>query len=111
MLQAGWQVGWCCQGQGSWDTSPDRSIADVDSPCCLAGTNPTDFCALQHPATLAARREALQTGLGASGSKRKQPEGGSSGGGGKPAAKKGMLDSMLGDISSSDEEEDEEEEE
>lgn len=56
-------------------------------------------------------REALQTGLGASGSKRKQPEGGSSGGGGKPAAKKGMLDSMLGDISSSDEEEDEEEEE
>ncbi len=57
------------------------------------------------------RREALQTGLEASGSKRKQPEGGSGGGGGgKPAAKKGMLDSMLGDISSSDDEEDEEDE-
>ncbi|PRW33518.1 hypothetical protein C2E21_7678 [Chlorella sorokiniana] len=57
-------------------------------------------------------REALQTGLEASGSKRKQPEGGSSGAGGggsKPAAKKGMLDSMLGDISSSSDEEEEEE--
>ena len=54
-------------------------------------------------------RQALQTGLEASGSKRKQPEGGGGGGGGGVSAKRGMLDSMLGDLSSSEEEEEEEE--
>lgn len=64
------------------------------------------------PQTLFMRSEALQTGLEASGSKRKQPEGGSGGAGGsRPAAKKGMLDSMLGDISSSEDEDEEDEEE
>jgi hypothetical protein len=51
-------------------------------------------------------RQALQTGLEASGSKRKQPEGGV--GGGRPGARRGMLDSMLGELSSSEEEGDEE---
>ncbi|EFN53809.1 hypothetical protein CHLNCDRAFT_136515 [Chlorella variabilis] len=53
-------------------------------------------------------RQALQTGLEASGSKRKQPEGAAAAaGGGRPTAKKGMLNSMLGDLSSSEEEEEE----
>lgn len=64
-------------------------------------------CPCPSPQTLFMRSAALQTGLEASGIKRKQPEGGSGGAGGsRPAAKKGMLDSMLGDISSSEDEDD-----
>lgn len=87
--------------------------------CCWHGLQTLDSLRLVVPCLEVSQlwypcscREALQTGLEASGSKRKQPEGGGGAAAavaaGRPSAKRGMLDSMLGDLSSSEEEEEEE---
>lgn len=93
-------------------TNADGTLEDYDSLGAGSGGNKTETeqeAAARVKLEAAKAREsvrlALQTGLEASGSKRKVPEGGNGAAVGGGAAKKGMLDSMLGDISSSSEEE------
>ncbi|KAL4419765.1 hypothetical protein ABPG75_006863 [Micractinium tetrahymenae] len=103
-------------------TNADGTLEDFDESGAGSGGNKKETAEeaaarvkLEAAKARASVKEALQTGLEASGSKRKQPEGGSGSGAGaaaasgRPLAKRGMLDSMLGDLSSSEEEEEEDE--
>lgn len=96
-------------------TNADGSLEDFDESGAGSGGNKKETAEeaaarvkLEAAKARESVRQALQTGLEASGSKRKQPEGAAAAaGGGRPTAKKGMLNSMLGDLSSSEEEEEE----
>lgn len=102
----------CCRAT---TCAADGSLEDFDESGAGSGGNKKETAEeaaarvkLEAAKARESVRQALQTGLEASGSKRKQPEGAAAAaGGGRPTAKKGMLNSMLGDLSSSEEEEEE----